>query len=107
VKIALTEKQIGQLATFFDRVRATALLGKPGMLVAQIRWEQTGDGRYWMEPAFLPNEVAQCIVEKGQGEVILRAQLPTAPAENRAPRSVRTAQDAPTDMPENVALARQ
>lgn len=107
MKIALTTKQIGQLTTFFDRVRATASLGKPGMLVAQIRWEQTGDGRYWMEPAFLPNEVAQCIVEKGQGEVVLRAQSPTVPADSRAPQSARTARDAPTDMPENVALARQ
>lgn len=106
MKITLTEKQVRQLATFFDRVNATAALGRPGMLVAQIRWS-SAEQRHWMEPAFLPNEVAQCIVEKGQGEVVLREQLATTPVGNRAPRSARTAQDAPTDIPENVALARQ
>jgi hypothetical protein len=39
MKITLTEKQTRQLQPFFDQVRATAVLGSPGILLGQIRWD--------------------------------------------------------------------
>lgn len=66
MRIYLTEPQIRQIMPFFDRVQATAQLGNPGMLVAQIRWHKH-DGVYWMEPGFLQHEHAKLIAGKGEG----------------------------------------
>lgn len=63
--INLTEKQIRELMPYFDRVRAAAALGAPGMLVAQIRWCDA-EQKFWMEPAFLDHEDATKITERGQ-----------------------------------------
>lgn len=65
MKIALTETQIRQLVPYFDRVRSAAVLGSPGMLVAQIRWSEA-EQKYWMEPAFLEHEDAAKITLKGK-----------------------------------------
>lgn len=64
MRINLTEKQWRQLTPYFDRVQSAAVCGSPGMLIAQISWDQ--EGRYWMTPAFLPHEHAKLITEKGQ-----------------------------------------
>jgi hypothetical protein len=64
VKVRLTANQLRQLGRYFDRVQAAAALGKPGMLVAQLHWDQ--DGKYWMTPAFLEHEVAMLITQKGR-----------------------------------------
>ena len=87
MKISLTETQVRQLAPFFDRVQATAALGKPGMLVAQVRWSYQ-DQRYWMEPGFLPHEHALLISEKGQ--TCPPALPPTNPVGNTEPASQQT-----------------
>lgn len=65
MRINLTEEQVEQLTPYFDRVRATAAAGSPGMLVAQIRWSQR-EHKYWMEPGFLEHRDAVLITEKGQ-----------------------------------------
>jgi hypothetical protein len=65
MKVLLTETQVRNLQPYFDRVNSSAVLGKPGMLLAQIRWNNN-DQRYWMEPAFLSNEYAQLVTEKGE-----------------------------------------
>ena len=99
VKISLTETQVRQLAPFFDRVQATAALGKPGMLVAQVRWSYQ-DQRYWMEPGFLPHEHALLISEKGQ--TCPPAPVPTDPAASTGPQSVRNAPGAQASIGETV-----
>lgn len=65
MRIPLTDAQIRNLMPFFDRVRAAAVAGHPGMLVAQIRWSDQHNA-YWMEPGFLAHEHAKLIAEKGQ-----------------------------------------
>jgi hypothetical protein len=92
-RIPLTQKQVKRLLPYFDRVRSAASLGQPGMLVAQIRWSSP-DQTYWMEPGFLPHEVAQCISEKGQA--CDREHLPISPAGSKEPRPARSAQGDPT-----------
>lgn len=94
MKISLTETQVRQLTPFFDRVQATAALGKPGMLVAQVRWSYAS-GRYWMEPGFLAHEHASLIQEKGQ--TCLPVPAPTDPAASTGPQSVQNAPDAQAD----------
>src|ERR1700753_3551165 len=94
MKITLTKTQIRQLTPFFDRVRATAEIGKPGMLVAQIRWNY--DQKYWMEPGFLPHEHARLIAEKGQPSH--PTPTPTDPAGSTAPQSVKNTPGEPTGM---------
>jgi len=64
MKLLLTEKQIRDLMPFYDRVKCAAIMGEPGMLIAQIRWN--GDGKWWMEPGFLDHEHAKMITQKGQ-----------------------------------------
>lgn len=88
MRITLTAKQIRELTPFFDRVQATAALGRPGMLVAQIRWQQRGE-KYWMEPGFLDHEHALCITEKGQH---CPEPPPTEPVDSTEPRSLQSAQ---------------
>lgn len=65
LRINLTQWQVRELTPYFDRVQAAAMMGSPGMLIAQISWD-TRDGKYWMTPAFLANEHAQLITERGQ-----------------------------------------
>lgn len=65
LRINLTSGQAVQLASYFDRVRAAAVQGNPGMLIAQIHWENH-EGKCWMVPAFLPHEHAKLITEKGE-----------------------------------------
>lgn len=63
-RIYLTHGQAAQLTPYKDRVQCAAVLGSPGMLVAQISWDQ--EGRFYMTPAFLAHEDAQLISQKGQ-----------------------------------------
>lgn len=65
LRINLTRFQVAELQPYFDRVQAAAMLGSPGMLIAQISWD-TRSGRHWMTPAFLPHESAKLITEKGE-----------------------------------------
>jgi hypothetical protein len=102
MRITLTQKQITQLLPYYDRVKASAVAGNPGMLLAQIRRNQ--DGKWWMEPGFLDHEHALRITEKGQS---LPEPPPTEPAGNTVPQSVQTAPGEPTGMPGTVPLARQ
>jgi hypothetical protein len=65
MRISLTETQIRQLMPYFDKVRAAAQTGAPGMLVAQVKYSRSEE-RYWLEPGFLDHEHAKLITEKGQ-----------------------------------------
>lgn len=65
MRINLTAKQVQMLAPYFDKVRATRHTGYPGMLVAQIRYNEQ-DGSHWMEPGWLEHHVAKRIEERGQ-----------------------------------------
>lgn len=64
MRINLTVKQRQALQPLRDRVKAAAHTGYPGMLVAQICYNQEGD--CWLEPGFLDHEHAKLITEKGQ-----------------------------------------
>ena len=68
MKVRLTQKQVEELAPYFDRVRATASMGTPGMLVAQLRYDPHRD-EYTLEPAFLDHDLATIITERGQREI--------------------------------------
>jgi hypothetical protein len=63
IKILLGKTQIQQLRPYLDRVQAAAALGSPGMLVAQISWDQ--EGKCWLVPAFLNHTLAKIITERG------------------------------------------
>jgi hypothetical protein len=65
IRIPLKPSQVAQLRPHIDRVRAAAVQGNPGMLVAQIQWSLI-DGTYWLTPAFLDHELAKVITEKGR-----------------------------------------
>lgn len=99
VKISLTETQIRQLTPFFDRVRSTAALGKPGMLVAQVRWSDAEE-KFWMEPGFLPHQYARLIEEKGQ--TCPPALTPTDIAASTGLQSARSILDAQAGIGETV-----
>jgi hypothetical protein len=64
--IKLTRAQIDALRPYFDRVQATAAMGSPGMLVAQLRAAMDGESGYVMVPAFLEHEHAKLITQKGR-----------------------------------------
>lgn len=63
VRVRLQPWQTRQLQTYKDRVQAAAQLGSPGMLVAQICWDNA-DQKWWIEPCFLPHELAKLVTEK-------------------------------------------
>lgn len=65
MRIKLTHKQVEQLRPYFDRVQAAHVAGSPGMLVAQLRLDARNN-EYILEPAFLENDVAQVITQKGK-----------------------------------------
>jgi hypothetical protein len=65
MRIRLHPSQIEALRPFYDRVQAAAQLGRSGMLVAQVRWDNQ-EGKWWLEPGFLAHEYAQLITEKGE-----------------------------------------
>jgi hypothetical protein len=84
VRIKLNAKQIEQLLPYFDRVRASAAMGSPGMLVGQIGWNE--DGEYAITVAFLDHDRAKIVTEAG------RADIPPAVGHRRTvahPRSGR------------------
>ena len=64
MRVRLTRTQLYQLMPYFDRVRATAAAGSPGMLVAQL-WFDAHRSEYYLEPAFLDHELAKVITERG------------------------------------------
>lgn len=64
MKVPLLAKQVRQLQPYFDRVQTAAVLGNPGMLVAQISWDN--EGHCWLTPAFLPHELAKTVTERGK-----------------------------------------
>lgn len=68
MRVKLTHKQIEQLRPYFDRVQATAAIGYPGMLVAQI-WLDAARGEYVMEPAFIDHDLAKTLTERGRAEI--------------------------------------
>ena len=65
MKVRLTRLQANQLMPYFDRVRATAAQGSPGMLVAQLRFDATRQ-EYTLEPAFLDHDKALVLTEHGR-----------------------------------------
>jgi len=67
VRVPLTPHQMKQLAPYFDLVRAAAVRGNPGMLVAQISWNR--EGSYWLTPAFLDHELAKTITERARDPI--------------------------------------
>lgn len=70
VKITLTARQAHSLQPYFDRVRASAVCGSPGMLVAQLRHDAHHD-IYTMEPGFIDHEKALPLVDAGRREVTI------------------------------------
>lgn len=68
MKLPLTPEQVTALAPYFDRVRATAALGTPGILVAQLRYNSHRD-QHTMEPCFIAHEHALLIAEKGERDI--------------------------------------
>lgn len=66
MRLKLTRWQVEALRPYFDRVQATAVMGSPGMLVAQLRADNDGASSYIMIPAFLEHEYAQLITTKGR-----------------------------------------
>lgn len=66
MKLNLTRLQVNALRPYFDRVQATAAMGSPGMLVAQLRADHDGESGYIMIPAFLEHEHAQIVTRKGR-----------------------------------------
>ncbi|MDB6103335.1 MAG: hypothetical protein JWO52_3334 [Gammaproteobacteria bacterium] len=67
MRLKLNAKQIEQLLPYFDRVRASAAMGSPGMLVGQIGWNE--DGEYAITVAFLDNDKAQIVTEAGRSDI--------------------------------------
>ena len=68
IRIKLTKSQVFDLRDYLDRVNATAALGTPGMLVAQLR-RDTHHDCWWLIPAFLEHEHAAVISEKGTQQI--------------------------------------
>jgi len=68
MKITLTAHQVHRLMPYFDRVRATAAIGSPGMLVAQLRHDSYR-GVYTMEPCFLDHDKALPLEEAATREI--------------------------------------
>lgn len=66
MRLKLTRWQIDALRPYFDRVQATAAMGSPGMLVAQLRADRDGESGYVMIPAFLEAEYAKIVTQKGR-----------------------------------------
>lgn len=64
LRIKLTDSQVRQLTPYFDRVRAAAALGSPGMLVGQIGRDH--DNVYGITVAWLDHEKAKLITEAGR-----------------------------------------
>ncbi len=68
MRVLLSRRQVQELQRHIDRVRSAAALGSPGMLVAQIQWNDH-EGKYWITPAFLPHDKAKVITEQGRAEI--------------------------------------
>lgn len=64
MRIKLTARQIELLRPYFDRVKAAAVMGSPGMLVGQLSSDD--DGEYAIVPAFLDHDLAKQITERGR-----------------------------------------
>lgn len=67
MRLPLSFKQIEALLPYFDRVRASAAMGSPGMLVGQIGWNE--DGEYAITVAFLDHAKAKMITEAGRADI--------------------------------------
>lgn len=67
MRLPLNFKQIQALLPYFDRVRASAAMGSPGMLVGQIGWNE--DGEYAITVAFLDHDKAKVITEAGRADI--------------------------------------
>lgn len=67
MRLPLSFKQIEALLPYFDRVRASAAMGSPGMLVGQIGWNE--DGEYAITVAFLDHDKAKVITEAGRADI--------------------------------------
>lgn len=67
MRVRLTAQQVQQLMPYVDRVRATAAMGTPGMLIAQIGYDS--NWHYWLTPAFLDHDLAKVITERGRALV--------------------------------------
>jgi hypothetical protein len=68
VRVRLTVPQVRQLMRYFDRVRAAAALGSPGMLVGQI-YQDTGRLEYYIDVGFLEHDKALSITEAARREI--------------------------------------
>jgi len=67
MRIRLTERQVRELAPYFDRVHATAVQGSPGMLVGQFGY--TREREYYITVAFLDHDRAKLITQAGMAEI--------------------------------------
>lgn len=67
MRVKLTLKQVALLAPYFDRVRAAATLGSPGMLVGQIGYSPVVG--YGITVAFLDHDKAKIITEAARAEI--------------------------------------
>lgn len=67
-RIPLTGRQAERLLPYFDRVRATAALGSPGMLIAQLRYDSQKN-IYTMEPCFIDHDKALPLDGTGRQEI--------------------------------------
>lgn len=67
MKIRLNQRQTQLMQPYLDRVKAAYAMGSPGMLVAQVSHE--AGGFVTLTPAFLDNDIAKLITEKGRAEI--------------------------------------
>jgi hypothetical protein len=68
MRVILTARQSQQLAPYFDRVNASAVLGSPGMLVGQFAYD-TDRGNHYITVAFLDHAKAAIITECGRADI--------------------------------------
>lgn len=97
MRLKLNAKQIEALIPYFDRVRASAAMGTPGMLVGQIGWNE--DGEYAITVAFLDHDKAKVITEAGRSEIPLALPGRKIVPHARAGRPPDIAPDPPTPSP--------
>jgi hypothetical protein len=73
MRINLTASQIEQLRPYFDRVKAAAVMGSPGMLVGQIGF--SSESGYGISVGFLDHEKAKLITEAAREDIPGRERL--------------------------------
>ncbi len=67
MRVKLTAAQVNRLLPYFDRVRAAAAMGSPGMLVGQIGWDENGE--HTITVGFLDYDKAKIVTEAGRADI--------------------------------------